>query len=120
MALFRTEDVVAFARSLEHVSNVEVLCAGGDVDTKCVKVHVGPSGNCFFIAGFSTGEPCLVDVFGPDPDNCDVEMVEIKDGKSSAGGWTSNRVDDGAVYVALTTWLRVQGHEVVASMDGYF
>jgi hypothetical protein len=120
MALFRTEDICAYALTLDHVSSVEVTSAGGDVDTKRVKVNVGPSGNSFFITGFSTGTPYLGDVHGPDPDNCDVEMVEITDGKSSDGGWSTQRVDDGTVYVALTTWLRVQGHEVVASMDGYF
>jgi hypothetical protein len=120
MALFRTEDLRAYALTLPNVSTVDVLPAGGDVDTKQVEVKVGTTGNHFFVTGFSTGEPCLADMHGADPDNCDVEMVEITDGKSSAGGWTTNLVDDGAVYVALTTWLRVQGHDVVASMDDYF
>jgi len=83
MALFRTDDVRAFALTLDRVSSIEVLSTGGDVDTKRVKVNIGPSGNSFFITGFSTGRPFLADVYGPHPDNCDVEMVEITERKAA-------------------------------------
>ncbi|MBK3780021.1 hypothetical protein G3A43_07110 [Paraburkholderia aspalathi] len=106
--------------TLPNVQDVTVHDAGGDVDTKNVHVTVKGTGTIFRICGFSTERACLAERFGANPDNCDVEMVEISDGTDSRGGWQTANADDGAVYVALTTWLRIRGHEPVASMSGYF
>lgn len=120
MAIFNAEALAAYARTLSHVSRVRVLDAGGDVDTRRVWVKVATTGNAIHICGFSTGNECLSERFGQNPDNCEVEMVEVTDGKDSRGGWVSGLADDGAVYVAIVTWLQQQGHHVVPRLKDYF
>jgi hypothetical protein len=120
MAIFRTDELVTFAQTLPKVGRVRVRDSGGDVDTKSVAISVQSTGNSFSVCGFSTGNACLSEVFGFSPDNCEVEMVEVTDGKDSRGGWNSGLADDGAVYVAIVSWLTERGHHVVPRLKDYF
>lgn len=110
---WKTQDIVDALTKEGLTCNVNE--PDGDVDTECIEVKT-PKMPSIFIKGFNTDNYNTADT----PDDVDVEMVEITDGGSSAGGL--NTFDEAVVsaYGVLCRVLQSMGFTLVPTMDDYF
>jgi hypothetical protein len=96
---------------------VKVLEIGGDHDTEGVQIVWG-DGNALWICGFH----CTNTNFDPgnSPEDMEIEMVEVSDGKDSRGGLNSSDPDVCKGYGVICGALRQFGFSVCPCMKDYF
>ncbi len=94
---------------------VETFPPGGDHDTTLITMKC-PSApdETLYIRGFHAEN-----LMG-DPDDAEIEMVEVEDGGDSRGGLNSSNTDFCVMYGRAVALLRQSGYDVVPSMDDYF
>jgi hypothetical protein len=86
---------------------------GGDYDTTVVTL-TPKNGDSIFVSGFNTETPTT------NPDDMDIEMVEVSDGLDSSGGLNSSKMDTCRLYAEAFGTLRNNGFHVVKNMRDYF
>lgn len=91
--------------------------AGGDYDSS--NLIISPKGatdddDHLYVCGFIT------EGNRPDPDNYEIEHVEVTDGKDSRGGLNSSDEQLAHVYADVCTKLRKAGFDVVPCLKNYF
>lgn len=95
---------------------IEAVGQGGDWDTNnlCLRL-IGDEDNRLFVRGFNPANTPTVDT----PDDAEIEMVEVKDGADSRGGWNVHERAFGNMYVEVCCRLDDAGFLVVPCMDDY-
>lgn len=94
---------------------LETSPPGGDYDTTIIGMtcHEAPD-ETLYIRGFYPGK--LV----TDPDDAEIEMIEVSDGGDSRGGLNSSNTEFCTMYGKAVSALRQIGYNVVPTMDDYF
>jgi hypothetical protein len=114
---WKTDEVVALLEDPRY--KITTTNPGGDVDTTKIlmllKDAEGDYPETLFISGFVTGMGWVTN-----PDDWDVEMVEVSDGKDSSGGLNSPDTEFCAMYAHAVSKLRQAGFIVVPCMKDYF
>lgn len=87
---------------------------GGDCDSTNLVVEALNCEERFFLCGFHT------DLAITTPDDCEVEMVELKDGRDSEGGFSGDDEKSAILYARLKKALHSAGFVVVNTLDQYF
>jgi hypothetical protein len=108
---WRTEEVVALFQGFCEVDSVS---PGGDVDT--TYVNVKKDGYKLHICGFTPDLSIEIE----NPDDTEIELVEVTDGMDSAGGCNSYRLQDLEFHARVVYRLKQAGFDVVPTMDVYF
>ena len=111
MKHWKTPEIMEKLISIPGASILKSPC-GGDVDTS--EVIVKRKGYAVHVAGFVTQGDIV------DPDDADVEMVEITDGKDSRGGCNVTTADGMKLYSEVKIIITEAGFLTVDSMDEYF
>jgi hypothetical protein len=110
-----TPEMVALISGLG--CKVEVMPPGGDVDTSTLHVTAegAAEGHNLHIAGFTPGNYEI-----ENPDDAEVEMIEITDGQDSRGGLNSDDDPTADLYHKIRKTLRKLGWTTVDQMKDYF
>lgn len=113
MSLWNTEQIT---KELKKINGVKVTNngQGGDVDTS--NLYVEKNGYGIHVAGFITTSLGIVD----SPDLCEVEMVEISDGRDSQGGCNADTPEEFFFFGQVQEIIKRLGHIVVRQMKDYF
>lgn len=112
---WNTEKVSALLNTLAYKARYEKKTPGGDYDTSVITMKCPSApGETLFIRGFRHSKAL------EDPDNAEIEMVEVEDGGDSRGGLNSSSTDFCVMYAKTVALLRQNGYNVVPSMDDYF
>jgi hypothetical protein len=118
MKRWKTDEVVSLIKNVksDDLGKMEVVVQGqgGDCDSDNLVVKVKGCEDRLFICGFRTDADIIT------PDDCEVEMVEVKDGLDSRGGLNSDDETIGYLYVRVRKALIGAGFNVVNSLDEYF
>jgi hypothetical protein len=93
---------------------ISTILPGGDYDTTNLILRPNNSKEQLFICGFNTNNVMA------NPNNCEIEMVEVKDGCDSGGGLKSSDLNLALAYAEVCVRLRKSGFDVVPNMDNYF
>lgn len=94
---------------------VEESPPGGDYDTTIITLECPQTPEeTLYIRGFRPGKPLV------NPDDTEIEMVEVEDGGDSRGGLNSENTEFCVMYAKVVSLLRQAGYSVVPSMDDYF
>ena len=114
MARWQTD---TFVRALEQFNcQVTTKSPGGDYDT--TNLILGAKGAeedaRLYVLGF-TQEIEMVN-----PDDADVEMIEISDGQDSRGGLNSYDETTGILYVKIRKFFHDSGFEVINQIKDYY
>jgi len=108
---WKTEDIIKLLSDPRWT--IKLLQPGGDVDSTALEMHAVGSNDCFDVRGFVTDGDI------DNPDDCEIEMVEINDGHDSRGGWNSDCPLTGHMYVEVRIRLRKAGYLTVESLKDY-
>ena len=98
--------------------NLEVTGAGGDCDTECIILRIDGykvADDMLYISGFTTDCKGI-----PNTKDCEIESIEVSDGKDSQGGLNSSDENLGVAYGVVCSRLRKAGFSVVSCMKDYF
>ena len=89
---------------------------GGDVDTTnlVITAKKAKAGNHLHLCGFITSGTIA------DPDDADVEMLELHDGQDSGGGLVTTDKATGTLYLEARRILMGTGFQVVDKLDEQF
>ncbi len=113
-----TADVVSLLSSIptDKIGKVSIQTTsqGGDVDSTNLLVTSSASQGRFHICGFTTNGDITM------PDDCQVEMVEVTDGKDSRGGVNSRHEPTVLLHTRICAALEAAGFSVVDSLKAYF
>lgn len=113
-----TSEMVEFLSHIQGIARVEVHMQGGDVDTSNLLVFITDGQSVqedqLHICGFTTNGDIT------NPDDCDIEHIEVTDGLQSDTGLSSDNEEVCIAYGRVVSRLRNQGFDVVESMGGYF
>jgi len=99
---------------------VRVNDIGGDHDTECIQVTWGKpeKRDSLFICGFHCTNTNYDE--GNSPEDMEIEMVEMTDGKDSRGGLNSSDPNLCMGYGIIMAALRQAGFSVCPQMKDYF
>lgn len=113
-----SSDMVKFLSAIPGIARVEVHPQGGDVDTSKLLVYVTNGQSVcedrLHISGFTVEGEIT------DPDDTEIEMIEVTDGNQSDTGLCSDEEEVCVAYGRITSRLRNAGFDVVESMNAYF
>jgi hypothetical protein len=103
---------------LKQIPEVKIYLdfPGGDVDTTVIILT--KNDYRLFVSGFTTGT--FPEIPNSNPNDMDIEMVEITDGEDSKGGCNSYREEDMIFYYKVKKILHDMGFETVDNMKNYF
>jgi hypothetical protein len=109
-----TDEIVRRLDTIPGNKVINVGYQGGDYDTREIAIGIPPLDfeKVIFIRGFHTTNEIS------NPDNCEIEMVEVQDGMDSSGGLRSNNPELIKLYAEVR--LRLTDFIVVDKMDDYF
>ena len=105
------------AESFTTLPEVKVQEIGGDHDTEGIQVVWG-DGEALWVCGFH----CTATNFDPgqSPEDMEIEMVEVTDGKDSRGGLNSHHPDLCKGYGVICGALKRAGFDTCPCMKDYF
>ena len=116
---WNTDAVVAVIKGIatDIIGEVKVKrqSPGGDVDTTNLVVRAANAPIRLFVCGFVTHFDGLEDV-----NDCEIEMVEVKDGGDSEGGLSCDDDASALFYARVSRALRNAGFVTVRRLDAYF
>lgn len=109
-----THEIVKRLDTIPGNTVINVGYQGGDYDTREIMVGRPPLNfeKVIFIKGFHKTNEIS------NPDNCEIEMVEVHDGRDSSGGLRSN--DPELIKLYAEVRIRLTDFIVVDKMDDYF
>ena len=90
---------------------------GGDYDSETIEVRFDDR-EFLHICGFHTQQTNHGG--GNEPDDMEIEMIEVSDGQDSRGGLNSSHREMGISYGVICTTLRQKGFSVVPQLRDYF
>ena len=114
MMKWTTDEIVKKLKTIPGNNVINVGHQGGDYDTREITIGRPPLDfeKVIFIRGFHTTNEIS------NPDNCEIEMVEVQDGMDSSGGLRSN--DLGLIRLYAEVRVALRSFIVVDKMDDYF
>lgn len=115
MYYWHTATIVEALRQIADVKKILVQGPGGDVDTENLVIYMKGTDDRLFVSGFNVEEPDPV-VKGA----CDVEHVELSDGKDYRGGLNSRNATTAMVYTRVRQYFVDKGAHVVDTHKDYF
>ena len=113
MPRWKTDDVMAALRG--EGLDCSPLPPGGDMDTRKILIRVDGEYS-LWVTGFDEDIQEEIE----DPDDVEVEMVELTDGKDSRGGCNSYAEGHVTAWGKAGRILEGMGFHVVRTMDDYF
>ena len=118
MTYWNTYEIVKHVEHTNLNTETKVREAGGDCDTEVVVAWSTDREveDHIFIRGFNVEKWFEA---GDSRRNCEVEMVEVCDGKDSSGGLYSSDEATCVLYGVIVSRLRKAGFDVVPRLENY-
>lgn len=113
MKMWITDQII---KELKKIDGVKITNdgQGGDVDTS--NLYIEKNGYGVHVAGFITTPLGII----TSPDSCEIEMVEVSDGRDSRGGCNADTPDEWFFFGQVQGIMKGLGYTVVNQMKDYF
>lgn len=113
---WKTDEVL---KLLDGLCDLKTEEPGGDYDTTVILASQGgghrrPGGYSLWISGFHPLQEMV------NPDDAEIEMIEVSDGGDSRGGCNATEEEDLILHARVVSRLRKAGYLVVPRMKDYF
>lgn len=114
MANWKTEKILKdLAQVVPAFKAIKTLGQSNDYDTDNIVIEFHGTKDCLYLCGFTPKVPCN------NPDNTEVDYVEVTDDLDPQGGLNSQNEQIGQAFVLVKKYFRNEKFIVVNQMDDF-